>query len=281
MGLSGTFTGRSLGGRTSSRGSYGNRPPVNTGGVKVPSTGSFAKVPGWTYSSFDKAYHPPSWYATKTTVQPPAAAPPKQAEKPKPVLKLSSIDNKMHPPSWWSSGGPAKAAAEKAKIAKKAPATGFVHAVHPTNKQSAAQATRHNAIRQGMLDKNKGAINKAKATFLRGVAANYNAKARARAGGGTNSSSVNRGGGSTVPVRPAAPTTPPVKKAAPPAKPVTPPPKKIAPPVKKAAPRSRVLEGKGRASRFGNRRRTGPRSGLSMTPEMLQAMARQRIVNYH
>lgn len=41
-----------------------------------------------------------------------------------------------------------------------------------------------------------------------------------------------------------------------------------------------TLKGSGKAGRFGRRRKWGPRAGLSLTPEMLSSIARQRIVNY-
>jgi hypothetical protein len=213
-------------------------------GTPASPTGSKSKVAGWQFSKSDNAYHPSSWFK-------PVAPKPVAAVRP-PVVKTSTGD--------------------KGSVPVKKLGTGDKGST--VNNPNSFFNRHSNQIGRRF-----------KQASIAAKTANRQAIARGTTLGGSRNNNVVRGsitrtGGSSslTPIAKSVATVKPVVKV--PAKPVAKVPAKKAP-AKKIVPRKFKYKGRGKFGHFKTLRGSGPRHSLSMTPEFLQAAARQRIVNYH
>ncbi len=243
--------------RTTTKKTGGYTPKTKSysrGSVFTPGR-SVSKSPGGKFSTFDNAYHPASWYAPVNRA---------------PVTR--SLNAPTSPIPGGDIGAMARAAlaanrarAGNAALAARAPTLG--RAVLPTALMAANRARPGNAATAAIAPR------------LGATAAAY--PSAGGYGGGVSSPSYgggNSGGGVTRPTTPTvlppnngpAPTPPPV--VAPPAPPVTAP--GVPTPTTGGFTTNRGTMTAGMFNRMRNGR--GPMTNMSMTPEMLMRLARQR-----
>jgi hypothetical protein len=252
------------GGGGSGRSSIGTGRPVSRS-VKVTR-------PTPTYTSAQKATIKTGSSASRGTPASPTGSKSKVAG-----WQFSKSDNAYHPSSWF------KPVAPKPVVKT---STGDKGSISVKKLGAGDKGSTVNNPNSFFNRHNNQIGRRFKQASIAAKTANRQTIARGTTLGGSRNNNVVRGNvtkiggsGNLVPIaKKITAVKPVVKKVL--AKPVAKvPAKKV--PAKKIAPRKFKYKGRGKLGHFKTLRGSGPRHGLSVTPEFLQAAARQRIVNYH
>jgi len=254
---------------------------------------------GGKFSTFDNQWHPTSWYAPKPKVTTPtpdggSRTVSDKGSGPRPIPSATQAQRNISDKSGTKSYGgtkPIKLGPASHPVGTKSPtkvaaitnrAMNNIRGPQPGQKDPTKVAaivknqmgtikrlnTPANRAANMGKDTGQSAAEKRGIKYVPPGSTNTGGGTRRPTGGGSGS-----GGGGTAP-------KPTVPKPAPKPVPTAP---KPPPVVAKPSPHPQTggkFEGRGQAGKFGRRRGWGPRAGLSITPEMLASIAKQRIVNY-